>query len=1407
MAPLPSSSNASRPPPTGPRIPPTGPKALRNVNGATSAGPARQPPSGPSALLNGKHDKISFAFPQRATGLPEVTTPNQAGPSRTKINGINSPSSSSSPLNGIAKVSLNGESSRQSSSSVASPSTPFRISIPSGPSPSRNSSLNKFPSATSIGSIGSSTASSSQIPLKADSQQLRKPPTSPKKRHGKALSGDKGKSEGDTSYRANFLPTDESSRAKVSISLTGLSTGPASTSVFSKRPKPPHLANLPFERSSPNDTPPPQPPASPPPPPPPNGSRPLTPPLPPGDDRPPTPPPPPEYEDGLPPPPPSPPTQAPSPLPPPPPSAPKSFYNSAPSSSRSHSSPVILPPSDSRPPSPPPIEPPSPPPPAPPSPGPPAMDSIAPPSFHFRDLSIRRPSSPSKSEEDEEESPEVDMESAGLSQSSPPPPPKSPTPPYLPPPYIPPACVEPRPGLGNFLLVGKEKRIDGMINGQAVEVFDPRRRISKEQLHRGRGAMKNRSGYYEVEYEWDEYSTGPRPPPPPVAVLITGLSPLTTTDQISKFLRPHGRIKDIDAKMDTKSGMQLGICWVKFDGPPHGKKGTAHEVACQVVKACDGQRISLNGNEKIRVVLDGRGLRTKKAVEEEMMRRYPPPKPKVIPKPPTPALIPPTAAGTSTPSSAGAQTPRTGTESSSISSRTIPSIPKPLSGSLPTRPAFRPPTAPANFHASLPTRPGALPSRPTLASTYLPTPPSYLSNRPSGLPSRPDTSVQHLASSFTAAPFSRHASDHHKDSSGIKGRRFDTADSYTPDSRRPPSSRSRSRTPYSDYTSDYTSDSEDDARPTYRSREKSPYGRRRAAPQPNKVDEEAVEKVKAAIASNGLAHVFIDSKFLPSTDGHSNYVKDHFKMFKPSQILHNHVGWYILFSDNFSAYRAQRVLDTTAIQGHKLTLVVKTPPSSRRVEDERPSTNAGELDVEKGSGGTWKYLTITKKNRPAPPAVIPTGPKADRLKADKLRQKLMESDESSDENVPVVKPKKRLPSFSSASSLSDSEPAAPTSIKEDIMMEVDEVAPPPQEDLAVVQEKEKDDIPMTKGKKRPAKAVKVTKKSKKARLESPVPAVEILPPPEPDVAEITIEPVAEVKEVKKAVGGKKKGPKSEFDKFVATTVVDEEDAYWLGKALEAAKTGVEPIFPTSDEVKEEGLLDENHPLYHTSGSWRAEGFKKIPPLAKSSYLPQRNKATKAASTSDESSTLNSGSGVTTGRTARLAGRDQNRQVTTSTITDSELFAFNQLRIRKKQLRFARSAIEGYGLYAMETIVKGEMVCEYVGELCRAAIADVREQKYLKQGIGSSYLFRIDNDIVCDATFRGSVSRLINHSCDPSANAKIIKVNGQSKIVIYAERTLHPGEEILYDYKFPLESDPALRVPCLCGAATCRGWLN
>jgi len=313
------------------------------------------------------------------------------------------------------------------------------------------------------------------------------------------------------------------------------------------------------------------------------------------------------------------------------------------------------------------------------------------------------------------------------------------------------------------------------------------------------------------------------------------------------------------------------------------------------------------------------------------------------------------------------------------------------------------------------------------------------------------------------------------------------------------------------------------------------------------------------------------------------------------------------------------------------------------------------------------------------------------------------------------------------------------------------------------------EIDVVPSKKRAAKP-KTKKGAKKARITSDDEEIEVPIPLtlQPEVVEIKLEAPKKGAKAVKVPKPKKVAP-DPVDKLVASgEVADEEDAYWLGQALEAAHEGFEPDFFDDEEE----LLDEKHPLHHVAGAWRAEGLKKVPQIQKSSYLPQRNRA--AVSAEDAGA-------LTSGRTARVTGRrlaldmETHRKTAASVTAESDLFAFNQLRIRKKQLRFARSAIEGYGLYAMETIQTGEMVCEYVGEICRSAVAEIREQRYLKQGIGSSYLFRIDADAVCDATFRGSVrwvslqgdadirSRLINHSCDPSASAKIISINGHSKV--------------------------------------------
>ncbi|KAI3992108.1 hypothetical protein MKX01_014999 [Papaver californicum] len=153
---------------------------------------------------------------------------------------------------------------------------------------------------------------------------------------------------------------------------------------------------------------------------------------------------------------------------------------------------------------------------------------------------------------------------------------------------------------------------------------------------------------------------------------------------------------------------------------------------------------------------------------------------------------------------------------------------------------------------------------------------------------------------------------------------------------------------------------------------------------------------------------------------------------------------------------------------------------------------------------------------------------------------------------------------------------------------------------------------------------------------------------------------------------------------------------------------------------------------------------------------------------------------------------------------ADLLKITQLKSRKKRLRFQRSKIHDWGLVALEPIEAEDFVIEYVGELIRPQISDIRERHYEKMGIGSSYLFRLDDGYVVDATKRGGIARFINHSCEPNCYTKVIAVDGQKKIFIYAKRHISPGEELTYNYKFPLEDK---KIPCNCGSKRCRGSMN
>ena len=146
------------------------------------------------------------------------------------------------------------------------------------------------------------------------------------------------------------------------------------------------------------------------------------------------------------------------------------------------------------------------------------------------------------------------------------------------------------------------------------------------------------------------------------------------------------------------------------------------------------------------------------------------------------------------------------------------------------------------------------------------------------------------------------------------------------------------------------------------------------------------------------------------------------------------------------------------------------------------------------------------------------------------------------------------------------------------------------------------------------------------------------------------------------------------------------------------------------------------------------------------------------------------------------------------------------RDREQYLRFGKSNIEGWGVFTEEPLNKGELIIEYRGELIGHAVADKREKEYEAANI-PDYMFRIDAFTVCDATRLGNVARFINASCSPNCYTQIITANENKRIVIYAKRNIARGEELCYDYKFPIEMDPTKRLPCGCGSIECRGFMN
>lgn len=129
-----------------------------------------------------------------------------------------------------------------------------------------------------------------------------------------------------------------------------------------------------------------------------------------------------------------------------------------------------------------------------------------------------------------------------------------------------------------------------------------------------------------------------------------------------------------------------------------------------------------------------------------------------------------------------------------------------------------------------------------------------------------------------------------------------------------------------------------------------------------------------------------------------------------------------------------------------------------------------------------------------------------------------------------------------------------------------------------------------------------------------------------------------------------------------------------------------------------------------------------------------------------------------------------------------------------RLRLDRSRIHRWGVYADQDIPARRRVIEYTGQ--RIGLREGFRRRLRPQ----LYLFRCSARRLIDGGIGGSGAQYINHGCEPNLAACF----DHRRVFLLSLRPIAAGEELLFDYHLRGEIDP---IPCRCGAALCRGFLN